>query len=85
MDHRLQSLAKLFRRAPIRTALLSAVPVLLAVIQVLNGYYFDAPLAVVAAFGAVMIGFAVVVTRYHISAMRRDRIVSTTFETGRAD
>ncbi|MFB6136149.1 MAG: hypothetical protein ABEJ04_05275 [Halobacteriaceae archaeon] len=64
------TLADLFRAAPVRTALLSIAPLLLAVAQGVNALWHGVSLVYAAAFALVMVGFAVGTTRHALSAFR---------------
>lgn len=59
------------RRSPVRTALFTVLPILLAGAQVLNGLFTDLALWIALAFAAVMVSYAAVYTQYNLA---RDRL-----------
>ena len=65
---------EMFRELPVQTSLFSFGPVLLAIAQLFNGVYYGTTLTYHALFGAVMIAFAVLVTRHHLVSFRIRRL-----------
>lgn len=59
-----------FLAAPVKSALLTLVPLALAVAQLLNGYVNGVSPAVTVGFAAVMVAFAVVATGHHAAQHR---------------
>ncbi len=68
------SFRELCRELPVQTGLFSFGPVALGVAQLWNGYSHETELAFHALFALVMVGFAVLVTRYHLAAFRLKKL-----------
>lgn len=64
------TLAASLRHAPVRTGLVAVVPVVLAVVQLLNGIFTELPILVGLTFAATMVTAAVVFTRHHLAQLR---------------
>lgn len=62
------------REFPARTALFTFGPPAFAVLQLANGYLHGGSLPVIGVLAAVMLGFAVLTTRYHMAAYRLSRL-----------
>jgi|GEM_PF-3330131 len=60
----------LFAAFPLRTLLLSVTPLVLALVQGVNGVLYGGNLVLVAGFAAVMVAFSVGTTRHQLSAFR---------------
>jgi len=65
---------ELFSELPVQTGLFSFGPVLLGFAQLWNGYSHQTALSFHAMFAVVMVGFAVLVTRYHLVSFRLDKL-----------
>jgi len=74
------SFAEMFRAFPRRTLVLSVVPVPVAVFQSVNVVVNDLPVAHGAAFAAVMLAAAVVVTRQQLATFRRRTVEADAFD-----
>lgn len=70
------SVNTLFRSAPVRTALVSLVPLVLAVGQLANSLVNDFPLVLSIAFAVTMLAFAVVATGHCAAEFRLQRLES---------
>ncbi|GAB3680044.1 hypothetical protein GCM10028857_02210 [Salinarchaeum chitinilyticum] len=64
------TLAASLRHTPVRTGLVAVVPVVLAIVQLLNGLFTELPIVVGVAFAAAMVTAAVVFTRHHLAQLR---------------
>jgi len=64
------------RKTPIRTGLVAVVPVVLAVVQLLNGLFTELPILVGVAFAAAMITASVIFTRHHLAQLRVEMLES---------
>ncbi|WP_138796972.1 hypothetical protein [Halostella sp. PRR32] len=71
----------LARADPGRTITYSVVPVLVAVAQLLNGFYHHVSLVYPALFALSLVAFAVLATQYHIASHRVTQAWSTTERT----
>ena len=65
------------RARPARTALFTGGPPAFAVFQLLNGYFNGGNLHLIGVLAAVMVAFAVVTTRYHMTEYRLARLGAT--------
>ncbi|EFW92958.1 hypothetical protein ZOD2009_06364 [Haladaptatus paucihalophilus DX253] len=65
---------ELFEELPVQTGLFSFGPVLLGIAQLWNGYSHQTALSFHALFAVVMVGFAVLVTRYHLASFRLEKL-----------
>lgn len=70
-------LMELFRTSPTRSFLYTLGPLLIAAAQLANSYFNDLSLLYPAAFGAVMVAFSVLITRYHMLELRTIRLEKT--------
>ncbi len=68
------AVADMFRSRPVQSAMVSVVPLLLAVAQLANGFFNDMPLLVSISFAAVMVPFAVLLTQYQYAQFRRQYV-----------
>lgn len=68
------TLFEMFRTVPVRTALVSFVPVTMAFAQLVNGFVTAFPVPYALAFAAVMIGYATLLTRHHAVRFRLRRL-----------
>lgn len=73
------------RRTPIRTGLVAIVPVVLAFVQLLNGFLTELPVLVGVAFAATMLTASVVFTRHHLAQLRVEVMESTVHAQQPAD
>lgn len=64
----------LFCELPIQTGMFSFGPVFLGIAQLWNGYSHQTALSYHALFATVMVGFAILVTRYHLASFRLKRL-----------
>lgn len=64
------TLATSLRHTPVRTGLVAVIPVVLAVVQLLNGLFTELPIVVGVAFATAMVTAAVVFTRHHLAQLR---------------
>lgn len=71
------TLADLFRAMPARACLHTLAPLLVAAAQLTNGYLHGGSLLYPALFGAVMVVFSALVTRYHMLELRTARLERT--------
>jgi len=60
---------------PVRTALFSFGPLVLAVLQLVNGHLHGIPIPYVGGFAALLIAFAVLITRYHLVTFRLTKLL----------
>lgn len=72
--HQLATIRELFRAAPMKCALLSLGPVLLAVTQLINSYVNGLSPVAAVAFAVAMVAFAVVATGHHAAEHRVRRL-----------
>lgn len=63
----------LFRSTPVRSMLITLVPVLLALVQLTNSYVNGLAFSVSVPFAVVMVLFAVLLTQHHFAQFRRRR------------
>lgn len=70
------TLAASLRHSPVRTGLVAVVPVVLAVVQLLNGIFTELPFVIGAAFAITMIAAAVVFTRHHLAQLQVELLES---------
>lgn len=68
---------RMTRRFPVRTALFSFGPPVLALLLLANGYLHGLPILYVGGFAALLVAFAVFVTRYHLVTFRLMVLLST--------
>lgn len=68
------TVSKMIREWPIRSAINVLVPLLFAVGQFANSYYFDVSLVYPAVFTVLLIGMAVLVLQQQFAAFRSSRI-----------
>lgn len=68
------SVRELFRTDPVRSTLLAAGPIALALGQLVNGYVNGLSPIVTLAFALVMVAFAAVATDHHAAQYRRRRL-----------
>jgi hypothetical protein len=78
------TLAASLRHSPVRTGLVAVVPVVLAVVQLLNGIFTELPLVVGAAFAVTMTAAAVVFTRHHLAQLQVE-VLESRIHAGHAD
>ncbi|AGN02413.1 hypothetical protein L593_12370 [Salinarchaeum sp. Harcht-Bsk1] len=78
------TLAASLRHAPVRTGLVAVVPVVLGIVQLLNGLFTNLSVLVGVAFAAMMIASAVVFTRHHLAQLRLE-VLETRVHTQSAD
>ena len=71
------TLMELFRASPTRSFLYTLGPLLIAAAQLANSYVNDLALLYPAAFGAVMIVFSILITRYHMLELHTVRLEKT--------
>ncbi len=68
------SFRELCSELPVQTGLFSFGPVLLGLAQLWNGYVHETQLSFYALFALVMVGFAVLATRYHLAAFQLGKL-----------
>lgn len=68
------TLMELFRASPTRTVLYSLGPLLITAAQLTNSYVNDLSLLYPAIFGAVMVTFSIMITRYHMLELHTVRL-----------
>lgn len=66
------------REFPVRTAVFTLVPLVFAIVQFANSVLYDGAVLFTALFSAVVLGYAVLVTRYHLAAFHRARVSTLT-------
>lgn len=71
------TLRTLVRRRPVEAALFVLGPVALGVVQLLNGYYHEVPIAASAAFAGVMVAHAVLYAQYTVTRVRLEDLEAT--------
>ena len=64
----------LCRELPVQTGMFSFGPILLGLAQLWNGYSHQTALSFNALFAVVMVGFAVLITRYHLASLQLDKL-----------
>ncbi len=64
------TLAEMFRSLPVRSSLFSVGPFVLAIAQLANSAFNGLSVTYSGAFAVVMLGFAVLITRYHLVEFR---------------
>lgn len=64
------------RAAPVRSLLVTGVPVVLALAQLANSFVNDLSLVASVAFALVVVGFGVLLTQYNFVRLRRHRLES---------
>lgn len=64
----------MLRSNPIQSAMVSIVPLLLAVAQLANGYFTTMSVFVSMSFAVVVVSFAVLLTQYQYARFRRRHI-----------
>ncbi len=65
---------ELCRELPVQTGMFSFGPILLGIAQLWNGYAHQTALSFNALFAAVMVGFAVLITQYHLASFQLDKL-----------
>lgn len=63
----------MFRAAPVRSALLTLLPLSIAVFQLVNSVYNDLSFAISIPFALVIVSFAYVLTQYSLARFRRQQ------------
>lgn len=71
------TLAELFHTMPVRSALHTIGPLVIAVAQLVNSYVHELSLLYPALFGLVMIAFSVMITRYNMVELRTTTLEQT--------
>lgn len=71
---------EMFRELPVQTGVYSVGPLLIAFAQLINGYYHQVPPVYLALFGTVMAVFAGLVTQYHLTEFRLQKVQQQSFE-----
>lgn len=66
-----ETVVRLAREFPVRTGLFTVGPLLIALAQIAIAFVHDVSLLATGSFAAVMVAYAVLVTRYHLAAYRR--------------
>lgn len=64
------SISTMFRCLPVRSCLFTVGPFVLAIAQLANSAFNGLSVTYAAAFAAVMLGFSVLITRYHLVKFR---------------
>lgn len=67
------TLTDMFRTAPLRSALVTMVPLALALIQLANSVFNDLSFVVSIPFALVIVGFACLLTQYSLARFRRQQ------------
>lgn len=67
------TLAEMFRAAPLRTALVTLVPLGIALMQLANSAFNGLPFAVSVPFALVIVGFACLLTQYSLARFQRQQ------------
>ncbi|MCO8246318.1 MULTISPECIES: hypothetical protein [unclassified Haladaptatus] len=65
---------ELCQELPVQTGLFSFGPILLGIAQLWNGFAHQTALSFNAMFAVVMVGFAVLITRYHLASFQLDKL-----------
>lgn len=68
------TLSQMARKFPVRTGLFTVGPVVFALLQLANSYVHDVSLLFAGVLAVVMLGFSVLVTRYHLAVFRRTTV-----------
>lgn len=68
------TLGEMFRSLPVQSSLFSIGPVVLAIAQLANSAFNGLSVTYSGAFAVVMIGFAVLITRYHLVKFRLHKL-----------
>ncbi|WP_266080231.1 hypothetical protein [Haladaptatus caseinilyticus] len=76
-DEATVSFRELCRELPVQTGLFSFGPIVIGMAQLWNGYAHETAVSIHALFAIVMVGFAVLVTRYHLASFRLDKLERT--------
>lgn len=71
------TLSASLRQTPIRTGLVAVVPIVLAIVQILNGLFTELPIIVGVTFAAAMITSSVIFTRHHLAQLRVEVLESS--------
>ncbi|MFC4550536.1 MULTISPECIES: hypothetical protein [Halorussus] len=61
------------REFPVRTGVYTFSLPVFALLQFLNGFVHEGPLAYIGLFGVLVVVFSVMLTRYHVSVYRREK------------
>jgi len=61
---------RMARKFPVRTAVFSVGPPVLAMLQLINSYLHGVSILYASGFAVLMVAFAVFITRYHLVAFR---------------
>lgn len=67
------TLLDMFRAAPLRSALFTMVPLVLALMQIANSLFNDLSFVVSIPFALVILGFACLLTQYSLARFRRQQ------------
>ncbi|WP_435157148.1 hypothetical protein [Haladaptatus sp. DFWS20] len=73
-DEATVSFHELCRELPVQTGLFSFGPVAIGMAQLWNGYAHETAVSFHALFALVMVGFAVLVTRYHLASFQLEKL-----------
>lgn len=69
-----EAVVRLARAFPVRTGLFTVGPIVIALVQLANGFVHDVSLLATGSFAAVMVAYSVLVTRYHLATYRRSTL-----------
>lgn len=76
----LDAFIRMAREFPGRTAIFSFGLPVFACLQVVNGFVYDGSLLVISLFAALLVGYSVQITRYHVAVYRRKQLYRGTTE-----
>ena len=71
---------RMAREFPARTGIFSFGLPLFALLQLINGVVNDGSLAIIGLFAALLVGYSVLLTRYHVAVYRRGALRSRVVE-----
>ena len=71
---------EMYRELPIRTTVVTVVPLFLGIAQLLNGYVHDVPIVRILGFTAGMVIAAVLLTQYQLVQYRREELQRDLFD-----
>lgn len=63
--------AEMAREFPVRTGVFTLLPLLFALLQLVNSHVHGGSLLYTGGFGAAVVAYAVTVNRYHLAAFQR--------------
>lgn len=72
------ALLEMFRCLPVRSSLFTVGPFVLAIAQLANSAFNGLPLTYSGVFAAVMVGYSVLITRYHLTEFRLRKLQAVT-------